>query len=549
MMKVRLFLYVFVGLLVFVGCSDDHFEDQPARPHEFKLERNSVTAEYTEGFANINMVADLAITWTATCSADWLSVSPTSGTGGTNICVTWQENTAAADREATITFSEGQKEIELTVTQGQKPAELVSARAIVGNLVKYEQDSVEFVFDRPVGWVFVASNSEFYAIDTQAEKVDDDGYCWRVPLKIASLGSDIQLAVSYKSVSDWVEHKKGVSVPFYEKKYLLSEETGWIKYSTLSLDKKSIWIAVENWDADKNKVVQVSLDDMTVMQSVKMPFAPTHLCMNPYNGRLYVMGNQEYFCVVDPVNGEIVKRVQIETSPYAHPQYPENCATEVAFTKDGFGVLRLMSPSTTGHEWRYIDSADDDKITLSGENNEYEFERLYVNYDQSRIYANMYPSLYCPMAWVNRQHQKPVEVNISASFQSDKYYAGGNLVDLQMSPFANKAYICTSPGSECVVGLDPLSYSEVIIMEARDSKCAWDEAMKERDYVYQVCGYDGFFELFDMTAGNTIFGANHRFIGGNEAKNCHFLPATDQLVVSALDGVWVFDAAAIKAKR
>lgn len=551
MVKMRLFLYVFVGLLVFSGCSEEHFGNNgTTHPHEFKLSRNSLAAEYAAGMANINLDTDMAITWTATCSADWLSVSPTSGTGGGNICVTWQENTAAADREATITFSEGQREVELTVKQGQKPAELLSFRAIVGNLVKYEQDSVEFVFDRPVVALNVYSNSELYYIDAQAEKVDADGLCWRVPLKVSKLGEDIQLAVHYKSGSDWAERKKGVTVPFYVKKFPITDETGWINYSTLSLDKQSIWIAVENWSDDLNRVVQVSLDDMTEMKSVKLPYAPTHLCMNPYNGLLYVMGNQEYFCVVDPAKGEIVKTVQIvETSPYAHPQSPTNYASEVAFTKDGFGILRLISDGSTAMEWRYIDSANDDKITLSGYGEEHEFEHLYVNYDCSRIYASMYPNLYSPLEWVNRNHLKPVEVAIHPSFHSDKYYAGGNLMDLQMSPFANKAFICTAPGSECVVGLEPVTYSEVLEVEARGSKCVWDGVMKERDYVYQVCSLDGYMELFDMTAGSGIFGTRHRFVGGNEARNCHFLPATDQLVVSCLNGVWVFDAAAMKAKK
>lgn len=551
MIKARLFLFVFIGLLMFSGCSKEEQFENHQTPHEFKLAKKSITANYTAGFANISMIADLAITWTATCSADWLSVSPTSGTGGANLCVSWQENPDAADREATITISEGQKELTLNVKQGQKPAELVSTRAIVGNLINNELDSVEFIFDRPLGALNVYSNNEWYSIMTTPEKIDDEGLRWRLPLKISKLGMDVQLAVDYKSASDWVERKKGVTIPFYEKKYLITQENEWITYSILSLDMQSIWIAIDNWEPEQRRLVQVSLDDMKEIKSVKMPYAATHLCMNPYNGLLYVMGNQDYFCVVDPSSGEIVKRVQIEeTSPYAHPQHPTNYASEVAFTKDGFGVLRLISPSSTALEWRYIDSADGDKITLSGYDwAEHEFEHLYVNYDGSRIYASRYPNLYCPLEWVNRQHQKPVEVDIHPSFQSDKYYAGGNLVDLQMSPFANKAFICTAPGSECVVGLEPLSYSEVLEEEARDSKCAWDEKVSERDYVYQVCSIDGCLELYDMTDGRGIFGTHHRFIGNYNAQNCYFLPATDQLVVSCMDGIWVFDAAAMKSKK
>ena len=552
MIKARLFLCVLTGLLVFSSCSkeDDKEYKSTQAPHEFKLAKNSIKAGYKASYENVLLSADLAIKWTATTSADWLSVSPTSGTGGTTLRVAWEENPDAADREAIVTISEGQAQLTVIVKQGQKPAELVSTRAIMGNGIKGERDSVEFVFDRPLGALKVWSNSELYMIDEQTEKVDDKGLRWRMPLKISKQGMDVELVVCYKSASDWVEHKQGVTVPFYQKKYLITQENEWITYMTLSLDKQSFWIGIDNWDTEKRRLVQVSLDDMKEIKSVKMPYAVTHLCMNPYNGLLYVMGDQEYFCVVDPAKGDIVKKVQIEPSPYAHPQYPENCAAEVAFTNDGFGVLRLISPSSTGMEWRYIDSADDDKITLSNYDwSEHQFEHLYVNYDGSRIYASMYPNLYSPMEWVNRQHKKPVEVDISPRFQSDKGFAGGNLMDLVMSPFANKAFICTAPGSECVVTLEPLSYSEVCEEEARDSKCAWDWNVPERDYIYQVCSLDGCLELYDMTEGRGIFGTHHRFIGNDEAKNCYFLPATDELIVSCIDGVWVLDAAEMKAKK
>ena len=552
MIKARLLLCVLTGLLVFSGCSkeEDHQFKGSQAAHEFRLSKSSIKTGYTAGYEHIWFYADLAITWTATTSADWLSVSPTSGTGGSTLTVAWEENPDAADREATVTISEGQAELTLIVRQGQKPAELVSTRAITGNGIKGEKDSVEFVFDRPLGALNVWSGSELYYIEEQTEKMDDKGLRWRMPLRISKQGMDVKLMVAYKSASDWVEHKKGVSVPFYQKKYVITQENEWITYMTLSLDKQSFWIGIDNWEPEKRRLVQVSLDDMQEIKSVKMPYAVTHLCMNPYNGLLYVMGDQEYFCVVDPAKGDIVKKVQIETSPYAHPQYPENCAAEVAFTNDGFGVLRLISPSSTGMEWRYIDSADDDKITLSNYDwSEHQFEHLYVNYDGSRIYASMYPNLYSPMEWVNRQHKKPVEVDISPRFQSDKGFAGGNLMDLVMSPFANKAFICTAPGSECVVTLEPLSYSEVCEEEARDSKCAWDWNVPERDYIYQVCSTDGCLELYDMTEGRGIFGTHHRFIGNETAKNCYFLPATDELVVSSYDGVWVLDAAAMKAKK
>ena len=243
MIKARLFLCVLTGLLVFSSCSkeDDKEYKSTQAPHEFKLAKNSIKAGYKASYENVLLSADLAIKWTATTSADWLSVSPTSGTGGTTLRVAWEENPDAADREATVTISEGQAQLTVIVKQGQKPAELVSTRAIMGNGIKGERDSVEFVFDRPLGALKVWSNSELYMIDEQTEKVDDKGLRWRMPLKISKQGMDVELVVCYKSASDWVEHKQGVTVPFYQKKYLITQENEWITYMTLSLDKQSFW--------------------------------------------------------------------------------------------------------------------------------------------------------------------------------------------------------------------------------------------------------------------------------------------------------------------
>ena len=119
---------------------------------------------------------------------------------------------------------------------------------------------------------------------------------------------------------------------------------------------------------------------------------------------------------------------------------------------------------------------------------------------------------------------------------------------LSMSPFANKAFICTAPGSECVVSLEPVGYSEVLELEARGSKCVWDELVKDRDYVYQICRGNRLLVLYDMTRGEAIYGTRQEFDVTNGVVACHFLPATNQLLVTAFGGIYILDAAELKAK-
>ena len=58
------------------------------------------------------------VAWTAASSANWLTLSATSGTGNGTVTVTADENTTASERQATITISDGDQQTQtITVTQ------------------------------------------------------------------------------------------------------------------------------------------------------------------------------------------------------------------------------------------------------------------------------------------------------------------------------------------------------------------------------------------------------------------------------------------------
>jgi hypothetical protein len=546
-MKKIVFFTVVVGLLL-ISCSGED-EGNREQPKELiKLGISSISVGYESGRHDVGVMTDLP--WEASTSVDWISISPASGTGNGKVLVSWKENQSWEDRKATINFSVKGKQVSMTVTQGHKheASHIVSYRAVFGNWLKNEKDSVEIIFDKPTRMLYNDSGSKMY----------DGGLRWQVQGEIA--GKDAEVTLHFMSVIDSIRSKETLTVPFYEKKFLLPEQDDAIRFSILSPDKKNLWLSVTNKQADLYRVIQVSLDDMTVTKTIKMPFDPRFLCINPYNGLLYVLphsANQwscyDYFCVADPAQGQIVKTIHIEPSPVAHPQYPEVCPDEIAFTKDGFGILLLKAAGTTGLEWRTIDSANDDKMTWSGYNwDVHNIEHLYANYDYSRIYANMYPRVCTTIEWYNREHPTPVEISIHNKFNSDEYYAGGNLMELAMSPFANKAFICTAPACHVVVGLDqPVSYSKVYIGETRGTESAWDELVQDRDYVYKICTLQDYpyLELYDMTKSDLIYAIPHEFLYYyNLLVDCHFLPATDQLAVTTLQGIWLFNAADFKNK-
>ena len=405
----KVLIFTVLGILLLISCSGEHEENREQPKELIKLGISYISAGYESGRDYVGVMTDLP--WKASTSADWLSISPASGKGNDKILVSWKENQTFEDRKATIVFSVDGKQVNLTVTQGHKreASHIVSVRPVYGNWVDNEKDSVEVVFDRPTMMLYNDYGSKKY----------DGGMRWQV-LVGGMAGNEVEVTFTYMSLNDSIRNKETFTVPFYDRKFLMPEQGDAIRFSTLSLDKKSLWLSVTNEQTALYRVLQVSLKDMTVTKNIKMPFDPRFLCVNPYNGLLYVLpysANQfsyyDYFCVVDPEQGKIMKTINIEPSPIAHPQYPEVCPEEIAFTKDGFGILLLKAAGSTGLEWRTIDSTDDDKITWSGYNwDVHNIEHLYTNYNYSRIYANMYPRVCTTLEWYNREHPTPVEISV-----------------------------------------------------------------------------------------------------------------------------------------
>ena len=182
--------------------------------------------------------------------------------------------------------------------------------------------------------------------------------------------------------------------------------------------------------------------------------------------------NYEYnnfLCVVDPVSGRIDETITFDPAPDAHPQHPTIYPYDLQFTNDGFGIVLLRARAASNLEWRYIDGANNNQLSLSGYRwYEKIFEELYRSYDGNKLWANKAPADYTTVYSVSRNEPIPKEYAIHGKFQSDEFYAGGRLVDMQFSPFGNKVFISAAPRSVCVVDLDTDTYSVVIMGDARD---------------------------------------------------------------------------------
>lgn len=118
----------------------------------FEITPTESAATYESGTAiiTVNTDNDSSITWTASTSDSWLSLSTLTGAGDRSVTITYEENGTFQSRTGTVTFtSNGGDVLTFTIEQEQKPV-LVYDHPIYrsGNLVKKMYRSGELIYLR-----------------------------------------------------------------------------------------------------------------------------------------------------------------------------------------------------------------------------------------------------------------------------------------------------------------------------------------------------------------------------------------------------------------
>ena len=548
----KLFFPVFFVAILLTACSK---EDSPLTPQNNNDDKITIEPVISFGSTNDTINAEAGsieislkanCTWNAFSDVSWLDVKPNAGKGDTILECTWRANPYPQPRTASIIVQSGDVRKTFSILQaaydmGTQP-QIVSCRGVMGNKMKDEDSYFEITFDQPV--TVERWHMDMYQIDCKPTYLEGNTVV-RQNFPPAMMGFDLALK-AIVSNKEGTSFTLNVTIPFYDKKFTTEGE---IRYVLPSEDERSTWVSLSR----PNKLIQLSLDDGHVMHDIDLPFAPGYICYNSYNKKIYLLpSNSDYnlgysnrLCMIDPQKGRIEETISFEPSQNAHPDYPAIYPYELQFTNDGLGIVLLCEQGASGLEWRYIDSANKNKQTPSGySDSEMVLEHVYRSHDGQKIWANPYCRSYMPIYSISRETPTPKAYQLESKFRSDYYYAGGNMMEMQFSRLTNKVFISTAPACECVIDLDTDTYSKVFPAEARNSKAAWDYSSSERSWVYQVCASDRSFLLIDMDRSEAGFFCNH--IWYDTPCNIYHLPTSDQVIVAAIDGIYVFDASWMK---
>ena len=169
MRKLLTFLKAVAIATLIAGCGGTGTENEPEITPEIKFTEDIVTSGISVESAeqSITLSFSTNVAWSATTSADWITISPSSGEAGKNsVKVEVEENRTGQPRSATITISdkESMQKVSVTVRQETLKASLtVSPESLEFSANKGEEmlnvtSNTDWVITKDAEWITLDSD-------------------------------------------------------------------------------------------------------------------------------------------------------------------------------------------------------------------------------------------------------------------------------------------------------------------------------------------------------------------------------------------------------
>ena len=169
MRKLLTFLKAVAIATLIAGCGGTGTENEPEITPEIKFTEDIVTSGISVESAEQSITLSFSsnVAWSATVSADWLTISPSSGEAGKNsVKVEVEENRTGQPRSATITISdkESTRKVSVTVRQEALKASLtVSPESLEFSANKGEEmlnvtSNTDWVITKDAEWITLDSD-------------------------------------------------------------------------------------------------------------------------------------------------------------------------------------------------------------------------------------------------------------------------------------------------------------------------------------------------------------------------------------------------------
>jgi hypothetical protein len=265
------------------------------------------------------------------------------------------------------------------------PPKDIRGPSVVG--YSYQEDSIKIDFNEPLSIFHFDPDGPFGLISAE-RVVSSDSKSILIKCSACHLGGDFKFKYRlYDTAGNSIDST--VTVSYYDKKkefagqineILLDEERG-ILYMLLSYPHKLLLL---NWS------------DLSILSEHPLPIFDfgfvqddlTYIRMayNPHNSLFYFYHNlTPKLFIYSPEARKFVKTIEVQGTPYDHPDFPSNTPTRLLFSSTGFGLMITFFRETHSRiQLKAIDSRVNDTIYRI---EDFEPTRLGGRFNQSTIFA------------------------------------------------------------------------------------------------------------------------------------------------------------------
>jgi hypothetical protein len=308
------------------------------------------------------------------------------------------------------------------------------------------------------------------------------------------LGGEYTFKIPVKN-EDGDTYNDPVTIKVYTSKWRYE---GRFRFFHLDNDGKTAWATTR----EPNRLLQISLEDGSIVKSFDLPRAPGDFTVNPYNGLLYVTFTDQLFseyhsaiAVIDPKTGKWVHEIPFDFMD--DEQYPMIYPFDIEFTKQGWGMVLVCSKQTSGHLWCYMDSADDHRIIRSPEITD-SFGEVHPNYDQTKL-VTFSPFKIAEMFLVDGVDSQPTPYKFTK-------YTYGNFTRKVFHRKRNSLFFAAPPYFQFILDVDTDTYSELTYASSFDAFADFDYTVTDSNRLWYFYGDNGMrLYILDMDKATWLF--------------------------------------------
>lgn len=427
--------------------------------------------------------------WTVEASDDWITLNVKDGGGNAKVEVQVEENNDSV-RRGEVIITAGDKKKTVNVLQAE-PIRIMDIRYELGS--DGISDFFEIDYNMPI--FLDGKIEEPWNTSTEFQPVSlNERKTLRLNYDHLWLGGEYTFTIPVKN-ADGDTYNDPVTIKVYTSKWRYE---GRFRFFHLDNDGKTAWATTR----EPNRLLQISLEDGSIVKSFDLPRAPGDFTVNPYNGLLYVTFTDQLFseyhsaiAVIDPKTGKWVHEIPFDFMD--DEQYPMIYPFDIEFTKQGWGMVLVCSKQTSGHLWCYMDSADDHRIIRSPEITD-SFGEVHPNYDQTKL-VTFSPFKIAEMFLVDGVDSQPTPYKFTK-------YTYGNFTRKVFHRKRNSLFFAAPPYFQFILDVDTDTYSELTYASSFDAFADFDYTVTDSNRLWYFYDDNGMhLYILDMDKATWLF--------------------------------------------